>query len=78
MNGDNCGIPIKGLAINEDEFMVLPQKKQMCILFQNEVAILKAVVGYKLHQRVQYIIIAGLLAFLAIILPIVFAHISHP
>ena len=40
-----------GLCIDEAEFMSLPQKKQMCVLYQNQVATLKAIKSYKFNQK---------------------------
>ena len=62
-----------GLKVNEQEFMALPQKKQLCVLFQNEVAIFKAVAEYRkdtkkemlkltLKQKIQAILIGLLMS----------------
>jgi hypothetical protein len=46
------GIMTNGLAIDEKEFMSLPQKKQMCVLYQNQVQTLKAIQSYKFNQKI--------------------------
>jgi len=59
-----------GLSIDEREFMCLPPKRQMCVLYQNQVATLELVKGYKFHQKIQYILISACLAGLGIIFKI--------
>ena len=54
MNGD-------GLVVTTREFMSMPLKKQMTLLFENTEYLKKAVMGYKFHQRIQYVI-GGLMA----------------
>ena len=49
---------MNGLVIDEKEFMCLNSKKQMCVLYQNQVTTLKLVQGYKFHQKVQYVIMS--------------------
>ena len=49
---------MNGLSIDEKEFMSLPSKKQMCVLYQNQVTTLKLVQGYKFHQKVQYVLLS--------------------
>ncbi|MFA6462379.1 MAG: hypothetical protein WCV90_09025 [Candidatus Woesearchaeota archaeon] len=48
-----------GLVIDEKEFLSLPTKKQMGILYQNQVETLRLIRGYTLNQRVQYILISA-------------------
>jgi len=50
-----------GLLISSDEFLRLPQKQQLKVLYENQVAsfcqqenIFKLIKGYKLHQKIQY------------------------
>lgn len=45
-----------GLCIDEKEFLSLPQKKQMCVLFQNTEELKRLIKGYKLYYRVTTII----------------------
>jgi len=42
-----------GLIIDEKEFMSLPAKKQMCVLYQNQVTTLALIRGYKFNQKIQ-------------------------
>ena len=42
-----------GLLIDEKEFMSLPAKKQMCVLYQNQVTTLALIRGYKFNQKIQ-------------------------
>ena len=46
---------VNGLSINEHEFVQLPTKEQLTILYHNT-EILKSMVGkYKFNQKIQYI-----------------------
>jgi hypothetical protein len=40
-----------GLCIDEDEFMSLPQKRQLCVLFQNQVKTIELIRGYKFYYK---------------------------
>jgi len=51
-----------GLMIDEEEFMALPAKRQMCVLYQNQVLTLKLIQGYRFNQKVQYVILTALVA----------------
>lgn len=59
----------QSLCINEKEFMSLPQRQQMCTLYQNQVnqfekldRIENLIRGYKLHQGIQYGWLTGITA----------------
>jgi len=56
-----------GLSIDENEFMCLPAKKQMCVLYQNQVTTLKLIKGYKFTQKVQYVLLSAALAGIGIL-----------
>ena len=45
-----------GLSIDENEFMSLPAKRQMCVLYQNQVTTLKLIKGYKLYYKMTAVI----------------------
>ena len=45
-----------GLCIDEKEFLSLPQKKQMCVLFQNTEELKRLIKGYKFWQKLSTII----------------------
>lgn len=45
-----------GLCIDEKEFMSLPSKRQMCVLFQNQVKTMELIKGYKTWQKIAAII----------------------
>ena len=45
-----------GLKINETEFMSLPQRKQLCILFQNTEELKMLIKGYKFYQKISTVI----------------------
>lgn len=47
---------MNGLCINEDEFMSMSAKKQMCVLFQNQVKTMELIRGYKIYYRITTII----------------------
>lgn len=64
----------EGLTLEEEEFMRLKQKDQMCVLYKNQVATLKLVKGFRFHQKVQYISIALLTGGLGIVLKVIFIH----
>ena len=49
-----------GLRVTEDEFLTLPTKKQMCLLYKNQCVTLKLIEGYRFSQKVQYTIITAL------------------
>jgi len=66
------------LCLNEKEFMQMKPKEQMCVLFQNQAnqrketregfeRMEKILSGYKLHQKVQYILITAALAGIGIL-----------
>ncbi len=48
---------VEGLSINEEKFLSLSKKRQMGVLFNNQVATLKLVQGHKFHQKVHSIIL---------------------
>ena len=58
---------MNGLAINEKEFMGMGTKRQLTILYQNQVVTLKLIKGYKFTQKVQYAIMSSLVAGLGIL-----------
>ena len=43
-----------GLIISSDEFLKLPQKQQLKVLYENQVATLTFIKGYRFHQKIQY------------------------
>jgi len=43
-----------GLYLDENSFMCLPVKKQLCVLYQNQVEVLNIIKSYKLTQKIQY------------------------
>ena len=45
-----------GLFIDEQEFMSLPAKKQMCVLYQNQLTTLKLIQGYKIYYKITTIV----------------------
>jgi len=49
---------VEGLCVNESEFMSMKPKKQMCVLYQNQITTLNLVKGYKFTQKVQYVIMS--------------------
>ena len=57
----------EGLTVDENQFMCLPQKKQMCVLYQNQVTTLKLIQGYKFTQKVQYVLLSAALAGIGIL-----------
>jgi hypothetical protein len=57
-----------GLSLEEEEFMNLRQKDQMCVLYKNQVATLKAVRGYNFKYKVVTVSIALLSAGIVILL----------
>ena len=65
------------LNITEEQFMSLPVRKQMGVLFQNQVKTMSLIKGYRWNQKVQYISItvltAGVLFLLKYQIPILFA-----
>lgn len=56
-----------GLVVNEESFMCMKPKEQMCVLYQNTEELKKLVIGYKFHQKIQYILITAALAGLGIL-----------
>jgi hypothetical protein len=48
-----------GLNISENEFMKLPQKQQLCLLYKNQCTTLNLIESYKFHQKVQYVLISS-------------------
>jgi hypothetical protein len=60
-----------GLSIDEKEFMSLPAKKQMCVLYQNQVQTLKLVQGYKFYYKVTATIGAFLVMGIGILFKLV-------
>ena len=56
-----------GLVLNEEAFMCMKQKEQMCVLYQNQVTTLKLITGYKFHQKVQYVIMSLIFGGLGIL-----------
>ena len=61
-----------GLLINEKEFMALPQKQQMCLLYQNQLKTMELIAGYKFYQKVSATIGGFLVAGLGIMATRVF------
>lgn len=47
---------IDGLSISEEEFLALPQKRQMCVLFQNTEELKILIKGYKFWQKLSTIV----------------------
>jgi len=43
-----------GLHLDEKEFMSLPQKRKMGLLYKNQVETLTLIKSYKFHQKIQY------------------------
>jgi hypothetical protein len=58
---------ITGLCIDEKSFMSMTPKKQMCVLYQNQVKTLELIEGYKFTQKVQYGILSAVLAGIGIL-----------
>jgi hypothetical protein len=56
-----------GLIIGEKEFMCLPTKKQLCLLYQNQMQMLSLVEGYKFNQKIQYFMITAALGGVGIL-----------
>jgi hypothetical protein len=56
-----------GLIINEKEFMCLPARKQMCLLYQNQLETMSMINGYKLYYKITAIIGAALISGMAIL-----------
>ena len=56
-----------GLCIDEKSFMALQVKKQMCVLYQNQVKTLELIEGYKFTQKVQYVLLSAALAGVGIL-----------
>ena len=44
-------MPDCGLTITEKEFMHLPGKQQMCLLYQNQLTTMELIQGYKFYQK---------------------------
>jgi len=66
------------LCLNEKEFMQMKPKEQMCVLFQNQAKqrketqdgfekMEKILSGYKLHQKIQYVLLTAALAGIGIL-----------
>ncbi len=56
-----------GLSLGLDEFRALPQKKKLDCLYENQVVTIKAIGGYRLHQKIQYpwlIVLTGAVIFI--------------
>lgn len=51
-----------GLSIAECDFMELPQKQQMVVLYQNQVETLKIIKSYRFQQKVHYILVSAAIA----------------
>jgi len=56
-----------GLVLNEEAFMCMKQKEQMCVLYQNQVTTLKLIQGYKFTQKIQYVLLSAALAGIGIL-----------
>ena len=57
----------EGLTVDQNQFMCLPQKKQMAVLYKNQVVTLELLKGYKFTQKVQYVLLSAALAGLGIL-----------
>jgi len=44
-----------GLTISEEEFLKLPQKQQLLLIFKNQVMNKDLYITNKLHQKIQYV-----------------------
>lgn len=62
----------QGLMLDEKQFLKLPQKEQMCVLYQNikynqekQEEILRLLKGNKLNQKIQYVWLAALTGIIA-------------
>jgi hypothetical protein len=47
---------VNGLCIDEKEFMSMPPKRQMCVLFQNTEELKFLIKGYKFWQKISTVI----------------------
>ena len=56
-----------GLVLNEEAFMCMKQKEQMCVLYQNQVTTLKLIQGYKFTQKIQYTLLSAAIAGVGIL-----------
>jgi hypothetical protein len=59
-----------GLNIDESEFMSLPQKKQLCLLYKNQRQVLELLQSYKFAQKIQYVLLSAALAGVGILFKI--------
>lgn len=59
-----------GLTLEEKEFMCLATKRQMCVLYQNQVQTIQLIKSYKFHQKLQYVLITACLAGIGILFKI--------
>ena len=57
----------EGLTVDQNQFMCLPIKKQMCVLYENQVATIELLKGYKFTQKVQYVLLSACLAGVGIL-----------
>jgi len=55
ISNNNCD----GLEIGEAQFKRLNLKEQNLLLFKNSLAAIKLIKSYKLHQKIQYVILSG-------------------
>lgn len=49
-----------GLSLGEQEFKKLKIKDQMSVLYKNQCATLDLLRNYRLHQRVQYVVMGAI------------------
>jgi hypothetical protein len=56
-----------GLTIEGKEFSSLSAKKQLMVLYQNQVETLRLMKSYSFHQKVQYVLIVAALGGIGIL-----------
>jgi hypothetical protein len=62
---------IQGLRIAEKEFMCLPVKRQMCLLYKNQLRVMELVEEYRLTQKIHYVMLTAALGGVGIIFTII-------
>ena len=61
---------VSGLSLNLKEFQSLPSKQKLDCLYQNQCTTLALVRGYRLTQKIHYIIMSALAAGVGILFKI--------
>ena len=47
---------MNGLTLTKEEFMQLPQREQMTVLFENQQRTIQLISGYKFYQKISAIV----------------------